>query len=59
MSGMKREKQISLRVSAEDWELMMKAAQVAWPKAAMSRAAIVTSLARWKAEEILAAKPRK
>jgi hypothetical protein len=55
----KRDRQVSLRVSGEDLELMLKAAATAWPKAAMSTAGIVASLARWKAEEILAGKPKK
>ena len=55
----KRDRQVSLRVSGEDLELMLKAAATAWPKAAMSTAGIVASLARWKAEEILTSKPKK
>jgi hypothetical protein len=49
----KRDRQVSLRLSGEDLELMLKAAATAWPKASMSTAGIVASLARWKAEEIL------
>jgi hypothetical protein len=49
----KRDRQVSLRLSGEDLDLMLKAAATVWPKAAMSTAGIVASLARWKAEEIL------
>jgi len=49
----KRDRQVSLRLSGQDLDLMLKAAATAWPKAAMSTAGIVASLARWKAEEIL------
>ena len=49
----KRDRQVSLRLSGEDLDLILKAAATAWPKAAMSTAGIVASLARWKAEEIL------
>ena len=49
----KRDRQVSLRLSGDDLELILKAAATACPKAAMSTAGIVASLARWKAEEIL------
>ncbi len=49
----KRDRQVSLRLSGKDLDLMLKAAVTAWPKAAMSTAGIVASLARWEAEEIL------
>jgi len=49
----KRDRQVSLRLSGEDLDLMLKAAATMWHKAAMSTAGIVASLARWKAEEIL------
>jgi len=49
----KRDRQVSLRLSGEDLDLMLQAAASVWPKAALSTSGIVASLARWKAEEIL------
>ena len=55
----KRDRAVTIRLTTDDLERMLNAAAVAWPGASMSTAAIVTSLAKMKAQEILASKPKK
>ena len=49
----KRDRQITIRISSQDLNLMKQAAEVAWPGALLSTAAIMLSLSRMKAKEIL------
>lgn len=55
----KRDRAVTIRLTSEDLDKMLKAASVAWPGATMPTAAIVASLARMKAQEILAGKAKK
>ena len=49
----KRDRQITIRISSQDLNLMKQAAEIAWPGALLSTAAIMLSLSRMKAKEIL------
>lgn len=49
----KRSVQISVKMTAEDYTLFTKAAAHVWPKAPISRSAIVLGLARLGAESVL------
>jgi len=49
----KRDRQLNVRLTTEDIDLMRRAADVAWPGAILSASSILLSLARLKAEEII------
>jgi hypothetical protein len=49
----KRDIQSSVKMTAEDYSLFTKAAAHVWPKAPISKAAIVLGLARIGAESVL------
>jgi hypothetical protein len=49
----KRDIQISVKMTADDYNLFTKAAAHVWPKAPISKAAIVLGLARIGAESVL------
>ncbi len=52
----KRSENISVRISPEDVELLMKAAAKKWPDAILTKSTIVLSLARIAAKQILTQK---
>jgi uncharacterized protein (DUF1778 family) len=54
----KRDRQLNVRLTADDITLMTRAAAVAWPGAILSTSSIMLSLARLQAAEILKS-PRK
>jgi hypothetical protein len=45
---------VSVRLSADDLELLKAAGEAMWPQAPVSNSALVLSLAKMKAQEILA-----
>jgi hypothetical protein len=55
----KRDVQVSVKMTAEDYALFTKAAAHLWPKAPLSRSTIVLGLARIGAESVLPRKPEK
>jgi hypothetical protein len=55
---MKRTTSVTVKMSAEDYSLLMKAADHLWPKAVLTKSGIVLGLARLGAESVLS-RPRK
>jgi hypothetical protein len=55
---MKRTTSVTVKMSAEDYSLLMKAADHLWPKAVLTKSGIVLGLARRGAESVLP-RPRK
>jgi hypothetical protein len=55
----KRSLSVSIKMSEEDLALFTKAADHIWPKAVLSRSAIVLGLARIGAESVLPSQPRR
>jgi len=53
MNGMKRTTSVTVKMSAEDYSLLMKAADHLWPKALLTKSGIVLGLARIGAESVL------
>ena len=51
---MKREKQVNVKMTEEDFELLRKAAAKRWPGAPISNSTIVLSLAKIAAQATLA-----
>jgi hypothetical protein len=47
---MRRTKSVTVKMSAEDYSLLMKAADHLWPKAVLTKSGIVLGLARRGAE---------
>ena len=56
MAG-KKELQFNVRMSEEDFALLQRAADVLWPRAILSKSALILGLAKIAAEDAL--KPRK
>jgi hypothetical protein len=50
---MKRTTSVTVKMSAEDYTLLMKAADHLWPKALLTKSGIVLGLARIGAESVL------
>jgi hypothetical protein len=50
---MKRTTSVTVKMSAEDYALLMKAADHLWPKALLTKSGIVLGLARIGAESVL------
>lgn len=63
MEGMetsgKRTVQVNVKMSAEDFDNLQKAANVLWPDAILSNSGILLGLARLSAKEVLKKKARK
>jgi uncharacterized protein (DUF1778 family) len=55
----KRTVQVNVKMSAEDFTLLRKAANVLWPHAIVSNSGILLGLARLAAKDILKRKGRK
>jgi uncharacterized protein (DUF1778 family) len=49
----KRTVSVTVKMSAEDYSLLQKAANTIWPKAVLTRSSIVLGLARIGAETVL------
>jgi uncharacterized protein (DUF1778 family) len=54
----KRTTSVTVKMSAEDYSLLQKAADAVWPKALLTRSSIVLGLARIGAEAVLKEKKR-
>lgn len=55
----KRTVQVNVKMSAEDFTTLQKAANVLWPEAILSNSGIILGLARLAAKDILKSKPVK
>jgi hypothetical protein len=55
----KRTVQVNVKMSAEDFDNLQKAANVLWPDAILSNSGILLGLARLSAKEVLKKKARK
>ena len=55
----KRTVSITVKMSAEDYDLLRKAADQLWAKAMMSRSSVVLSLAKITAESVLSKQKHK
>jgi hypothetical protein len=51
---MKRTTSVTVKMTAEDFTLLQKAADAIWPKAVLTRSSVVLGLARIGAEGVLA-----
>ena len=58
--GQKRDLQVNVKMSADDFGILKQAADKLWPRAILSNSAIILGLAKIAAEDILRPeKPRK
>ena len=55
----KRTVQVNVKMSAEDFDNLQKAANALWPDAVLSNSGILLGLARLSAKEVLKKKARK
>jgi hypothetical protein len=55
----KRTVQVNVKMSAEDFDNLQKAANILWPDAILSNSGILLGLARLSAKEVLKKKARK
>lgn len=55
----KRTIQVNVKMSAEDFDNLQKAANLLWPDAILSNSGIILGLARLAAKDILKRKPAK
>ena len=55
----KRPLQVNVRLSQADLDLLHRAAERLWPRMPITKSTLLLSLARLKAEEVLASKPKK
>jgi hypothetical protein len=53
---MKRTTSVTVKMTAEDFALLQKAADTIWPKAVLTRSSVVLGLARIGAESVLKTK---
>ena len=58
MAG-KKELQFNVRMSEEDFALLQRAADVLWPRAILSKSALILGLAKIAAEDALKAQKKK
>jgi hypothetical protein len=58
-TGGKRTVQVNVKMSAEDFATLQKAANTLWPDAILSNSGIILGLARLAAKDILKRKPAK
>jgi uncharacterized protein (DUF1778 family) len=56
---MKRTTSVTVKMTADDYALLQKAADTIWPKAVLSRSSVVLGLARIGAESVLRPAKRK
>jgi hypothetical protein len=56
---MKRTTSVTVKMTAEDFTLLQKAADTIWPKAVLTRSSVVLGLARIGAESVLKSPKRK
>jgi uncharacterized protein (DUF1778 family) len=56
---MKRTTSVTVKMTAEDYALLQKAADTIWPKAVLTRSSVVLGLARIGAESVLKNPKRK
>ena len=55
---MKRTTSVTVKMTAEDFALLQKAADAIWPKAVLTRSGVVLGLARIGAESVLKTKKK-
>jgi hypothetical protein len=55
----KRTTSVTVKMTAEDFTLLQKAADTIWPKAVLTRSSVVLGLARIGAESIMASRSTK
>ena len=59
-AGQKRDLQVNVKMSADDFAILKQASDTLWPRAILSNSAIILGLAKIAAEDILKPeKPRK
>ncbi len=56
-AGQKRDLQVNVKMSADDFAILKQAADTLWPRAILSNSAIILGLAKIAAEDII--KPKK
>jgi hypothetical protein len=59
MQSSKRIVQVNIKMSAEDFELLKRAADTCWPDAILSNSGMILGLAKMAAKNILRGKQRK
>jgi hypothetical protein len=59
MQSSKRIVQVNIKMSAEDFELLKRAADTYWPDAILSNSGMILGLAKMAAKGVLRGKPRK
>jgi hypothetical protein len=57
--AMKRTTSVTVKMTAEDFALLQKAADTIWPKAVLTRSSVVLGLARIGAESVMASRSTK
>jgi len=56
---MKRTTSVTVKMTAEDYALLQRAADTIWPKAVLTRSSVVLGLARIGAESVLRSAKKK
>lgn len=56
---MKRTTSVTVKMTAEDFTLLQKAADTIWPKALLTRSSVVLGLARIGAESVIGSRSMK